>query len=215
MGFVAIALVTLGTLSISLITAGSNKPARRAWTVFVWRTNSDLRPRRVERFIVPVIRYHQSSREQQFLQPRIEEERMGLAELQQEISMEEQEIVDLETSGEQALDGQGAQEPASDEQGIVSSTLGGLNRLLSSVTGAVDDVLPDISMPNFSQITSLRESAVEYVQGLTELLVLIAIKNIVLPLVFLAIAVKGTVPIAKWLMRVSAAHGGSRALTTV
>ena len=71
-------------------------------------------------------------------------------------------------------------------------------------------------MPSLAQITDLRDRAVEFVQGLTELLVLIAIKNIVLPLVFLAIAVKGTVPIAKWLIRLSAStHQESRALATV
>ena len=121
----------------------------------------------------------------------------------------------MAADADDVLDGQGAQESAPDDQGIISNTLGGLNRMVSTVTGAVDRMLPDISMPGLSQITDLRERAVEYVQGLTELLVLIAIKNIVLPLVFLAIAVKGTVPIAKWLMRMSTTDRESRALATV
>ena len=213
--FVAIALVTLVTLSIAEYRRSRNKPGAgvdryRGVLIQIFVLAALLR------FIVPVFVAISLLVSQQFLQPRIEEERMGLAELQEEISMDEQEIVDLGTSAEQVPDSQGAQEPASGEQGIVSSTLGGLDRLLSTVTGAVDDVLPDISMPNFSQITDLRERAVEYVQGLTELLVLIAIKNIVLPLVFLAIAVKGTLPIAKWLVRVSTStQREPKALTTV
>ena len=213
--FVAIALVTSVTLSIAEHRRSRNKPGAgvdRYRDVLI----QILVLAALLRFIVPVFVAISLLVSQQFLQPRIEEERVALAELQEDISMEEQEIVDMDTSAEQVPDSQGAQEPASGEQGIVSSTLGGFNRLLSAVTGVVDDVLPDISMPNFSQITDLRERAVEYVQGLTELLVLIAIKNIVLPLVFLAIAVKGTVPIARWLVRASTStEREPRSLSTV
>ncbi len=117
--------------------------------------------------------------------------------------MVEQEIMDLATNAKQALDDRIAQEPERDEQGIFSNPLGGLNRLLSTVTDVVNRMLPDVNMPGPSQITDLRDRAVEFVQRLTGLLVLVAIKNIVLPLVFLAIAVKGTLPIAKWLFRMS------------
>ena len=117
--------------------------------------------------------------------------------------MVEQEIVDLATNAEQALDDRSAEEPEREEQGIFSNPLGGLNRLLSTITDVVDRMLPDVDMPGLSQITDLRDRAVEFVQRLTELLVLVAIKNIVLPLVFLAIALKGTLPVAKWLFRMS------------
>ena len=214
-GFVAIACVTLAVLLIGEYQRSRNRPSvsldrYRGVFIKIFVLAAMLR------FIVPAFVAVSLLVSQQFLQPRIDEERVGLAELQEEISSDEQEIVDLAANVEQILDGQSAQVPAPDEQGIVSNTLGGLNRLLSTVTNAVDRVLPEISMPSLSQITELRESAVEYVQGLTELLVLIAIKNIVLPLVFLVIAVKGAVPVAKLSMRLSVPDSGeSRALTTV
>ena len=214
-GFVAIACATLTVLLIAEYQRSRNRPSvsldgyrRVLIQVFVLAA--------MLRFIVPAFVAVSAIVSQQFLQPRIEEERVGLAELREQISSEEQQIVDLAVNAEQVLDGQNAQEPASDEQGLVSNPLGGLNSLLSTVTAAVDRVLPNVSMPSLSQITDLRDSAIEYVQGLTELLVLIAIKNIVLPLVFLAITVKGAVPITKWLMRLSApVSRESKALTTI
>ena len=214
-GFVTIACATLAVLLIAEYQRSRNKPGgsldgHRRVLIQVFILAATLR------FIVPTFVAVSLIVSQQFLQPRIEEERVGLTELQEQISSEEQQIVDLAANAEQVLDGQNAQEPAADEQGLVSNPLGGLNSLLSTVTDAVDRVLPDVSMPSLSQIMDLRNSAIEYVQGLTELLVLIAIKNIVLPLVFLVIAVKGTVPITKWLMRLSAPISTeSRTLTSV
>ena len=78
-------------------------------------------------------------------------------------------------------------------------------------------IFPNIldGIPSLSQITNLGERAAEFVQGLTELLVVVAIKNLVLPLVFLLIAVKGTLPIAGCLMRLSTpARQESNELTT-
>ena len=214
-GFVVIACLTLVALLFAESRRRTNKPIAsldryRGVLIQVFVLAAMLR------FIVPAFVAISLLVSQQFLQPRIDEERASLAELREEISAGEQEIVDLAANAEDVLDRQSAQESAPDDQGIISNTLGGLNRMLSTVTGAIDRVLPDINMPGLSQITDLRDRAVEFVQGLTELLVLIAIKNIVLPLVFLAIAVKGTVPIAKWLIRLSAStHQESRALATV
>ena len=213
-GFVLIACLTLVALLLAEYRRSRNKPIARLdryrgvlIQIFVLAA--------MLRFIVPAFVAISLLVSQQFLQPRIDAERAGLAELQEEISGGEQEIVDLAVDAEQSQEGQSAQEPPSEDGGFLDNALDVLDDLRSTVTNAADRVLPDISMPGLSRITDLRDTAVEYVQGLTELLVLIAIKNIVLPLVFLAIAVKGTVPIAKWLMRVSAAHGESRALTTV
>ena len=214
-GFVAIACATLTVLLIAEYRRSRNKPSasldgyhRVLIQMFVLAA--------MLRFIVPAFVAVSLIVSQQFLQPRIEEERVGLAQLREQISSEEQQIVDLAADAEQILDGQNAQETAPDEQGLVSNPMGGLNRLLSTVTDAVDRVLPNVSMPSLSQITELRDGAVEYVHGLTELLVLIAIKNIVLPLVFLAMIVKGAVPITRWLMRLSAPISrDSKALTTI
>ena len=213
--FVAIALVTLVTLSIAEYRRSRNKPGAgvdryRGVLIQIFVLAALLR------FIVPVFVAISLLVSQQFLQPRIEEERMGLAELQEEISGGEQEIVDLAVDAEQNQEGQSTQEPPSDDEGFLGNALDVLDDLRSTVTDAADRLLPDINMPGLSRITDLRDTAVEYVQGLTELLVLIAIKNIVLPLVFLAIAVKGTLPIAKWLVRVSTStQREPKALTTV
>ena len=201
-GFVAIAAMLLAALLIVDYRRSRNKPIAslercRSVLIQVFVLAAMLR------FIVPAFVAISLLISQQFLQPRIEEERAGLVELRERIPMVEQEIVDLATNAEQALDDRSAQEPERDEQGIFSNPFGGLNRLLSTVTDVVDRMLPDVNMPGLSQITDLRDRAVEFVQRLTELLVLIAIKNIVLPLVFLAIAVKGTIPIAKWLIWMS------------
>ena len=201
-GFVAIAAMLLAALLIVDYRRSRNKPIAslercRSVLIQVFVLAAMLR------FIVPAFVAISLLISQQFLQPRIEEERAGLAELRERIPMVEQEIVDLATNAEQALDDRSAQEPERDEQGIFSNPLDGLNRLLSTVTDVVDRMLPDVYMPGLSQITDLRDRAVESVQRLTELLVLVAIKNIVLPLVFLAIALKGAMPIAKWLIRMS------------
>ena len=201
-GFVAIAAMLLAALLIVDYRRSRNKPIAslercRSVLIQVFVLAAMLR------FIVPAFVAIGLLISQQFLQPRIEEERAGLVELRERIPMVEQEIVDLATNAEKALDDRNAQEPERDEQGIFSNPLGGLNRLLSTVTDVIERMLPDVNMPGLSQITDLRDRAVEFVQRLTELLVLVAIKNIVLPLVFLAIAVKGTLPIAKWLIRMS------------
>ncbi len=213
-GFVLIACLTLVALLLAEYRRSRNKPIARLdryrgvlIRIFVLAA--------MLRFIVPAFVAISLLVSQQFLQPRIDAERAGLAELQEEISGGEQEIVDLAVDAEQSQEGLSTQEPPSEDEGFLGNALDVLDDLRSTVTNAADRVLPDISMPGLSRITDLRDTAVEYVQGLTELLALIAIKNIVLPLVFLAIAVKGTVPIAKCLMRVSAAHGESRVLTTV
>jgi cell division protein FtsB len=201
-GFVAIAAMLLAALLIVEYRQSRNKPNAslercRSVLIQVFVLAAMLR------FIVPAFVAIGLLISQQFLQPRIEEERAGLAELRERIPMVEQEIVDLATNAKKALDDRNAQEPERDEQGIFSNPLGGLNRLLSTVTDVIERMLPDVNMPGLSQITDLRDRAVEFVQRLTELLVLVAIKNIVLPLVFLAIAVKGTLPIVKWLIRMS------------
>ena len=204
-GFVAIAVVLLVTLLIVEYRQSRNKPNAslercRSVLIQVFVLAAMLR------FIVPAFVAISLLISQQFLQPRIEEERAGLAELREKIPVVEQEIMDLATNGEQALDDHSAEEPERDEPGIFSNPLGGLDRLLTTITDAVDRMLPDVNMPGLSRITDLRDRSVEFVQRLTGLLVLVAIKNIVLPLVFLAIAVKGTLPIAKWLIRMSETH---------
>lgn len=203
-GFTAIALATLLVLAIGEFQQKSNKRSpvldgcrRVLIRVFVLAA--------MLRFIVPVFVAVSLLVSEQFLQPRIDEERENLETLQEEILRDEQEIVDLASSADQALDDADNQETVPEEEGILSNTINGINSLRTTVAGAVARALPAISMPSLSHITELREGAVEFVQGLTELLVLIAIKNIVLPLVFLAIAVKGALPIARGLLRLSSA----------
>ncbi len=210
-GFFAVTVVTIATLIVAELQRSGN------------RLNVDLARFRVViirifvlatmvRFIVPTFLAFSFLVSQQLLQPEIEGQRESLAMLSEELSGDEQQIQELATDAEQFLNDEDTQEPAPD---VRRSPLEILTDLPSDVTSAVASILPDVSMPSLSRITVLRDRAVEFVQNVTELLVLVAIKNIVLPLVFLMIAVKGAVPIAKGLIRLTATtNQESKALKT-
>ena len=70
-----------------------------------------------------------------------------------------------------------------------------------------------VSMAGFPSISGILEKTDEMVTSMTELLVVIVVENIVLPIVFLMIAVKCSVPIAKYSVRLSSTlKQGSREL---
>ncbi len=111
-------------------------------------------------------------------------------------------------------------EPESTEQ---TGFLGGLIGGLSAAQDAAIDILsgvslpevPDAILPEMPDLAAVQAMAEEGVQLLTRLLVAIAIKNIALPLVFLWIAVKAAVPLARWLIGLGTFDGReSRELTT-
>lgn len=111
-------------------------------------------------------------------------------------------------------------EPESTEQ---TGFLGGLIGGLSAAQDAAIDILsgvslpevPDAILPEMPDLAAVQAMAEEGVQLLTRLLVAIAIKNIALPLVFLWIAVKAAVPLARWLIGLGSFDGQeSRELTS-
>ncbi len=111
-------------------------------------------------------------------------------------------------------------EPESTEQ---TGFLGGLIGGLSAAQDAAIDILsgvslpevPDAILPEMPDLAAVQAMAEEGVQLLTRLLVAIAIKNIALPLVFLWIALKAAVPLARWLIGLGTFDGReSRELTT-
>ncbi len=111
-------------------------------------------------------------------------------------------------------------EPESTEQtGFLGGLIGGLSAAQDAAIGILSGVslreVPDAILPEMPDLAAVQAMAEEGVQLLTRLLVAIAIKNIALPLVFLWIAVKAAVPLARWLIGLGTFDGReSRELTT-
>lgn len=99
-----------------------------------------------------------------------------------------------------------AAEPTStDDESFLGGLLGGLSEAqdaaLELFSGVNLPELPDDILPELPDLEAVRAIAGEVMELLSRLLVVIAIKNIALPLVFLWIAVKAAVPLAGWLIR--------------
>ena len=75
--------------------------------------------------------------------------------------------------------------------------------LLSKLSNLPSAILPDGIKTFFTDITELPDKANEMVKNITKLLAAIVIKNILLPLIFLAIALKCSLPIARFSMRLA------------
>ena len=76
-------------------------------------------------------------------------------------------------------------------------------RTLSTVTDATSQLVSKISVVGFSRITGLVEKANDMVTSMTRLMVVVIVENIVLPVVFLMIALKGSLPIARGVARMT------------
>ena len=76
-------------------------------------------------------------------------------------------------------------------------------RVVSSVTEATNRAFSKMSLGVLDRFKAIVDSAEEMVSGMVNILVLVVIENIVLPIIFLAIALKGSVPIARGVMRIS------------
>ena len=59
----------------------------------------------------------------------------------------------------------------------------------------------------WDRFKAIVDGAEDMVTGMVTVLILVVIENIVLPIIFLAIALKGSVPIARGLMRISTSIG--------
>ena len=149
----------------------------------------------IVRFIVPVFVVVSYLASQALLQPEIDRQSGELSAISEEVSIDGQQVLD-----ELAVDGNGQ---ANQQGGIqaVEEQRGFINRL----RGAVDRVLPDIRMPDFSILPALLDRAAQLAEYLTRLLVLIAVKNVLLPLVFLALALKVVKPFTTRLLAMTSA----------
>ena len=200
--FVVITIVTISTLMLAEWYRSKNIPnanldrySGHLIRIFVLAA--------IFRFVVPTFVAISLFVSQQLLQPEIDEHRNDLSVLNEEVLGAEQEILDEMTDGDQIPDDLNEESPVPNEEGGLVDRF--LSEPLSAITDAVRQILSSVSvsLPSLSLITDLRERAGELVENLTRLLGLVAIKNIVLPLVFLMIAVKGTGPIARWLIGLS------------
>ena len=105
-------------------------------------------------------------------------------------------------------------EPAPGEQGgFLDDLLGGLasaqDAALDLLSGVNLPEMPDVILPEMPDLATVQAMAGEAMQLLSRLLVAVAIKDIALPLVFLWIAVKAAVPIARWLIGLGTADGSA------
>ena len=149
----------------------------------------------IVRFIVPVFVIVGYLAGQALLQPEIDRQSEQLSAISAEITGDDQGILDQSTTNEDDLAGQSEQDPAAeDERGF-----------LDRAWDAAGQMLPDISMPDFSGLSVLVERVANLPEYLARLMLLFAVKNIVLPLIFLAIALKVAKPVAARLMAMTAA----------
>ena len=76
-------------------------------------------------------------------------------------------------------------------------------RAASLAAEATKRTFSSLSRGVWDRLKAIADGATDMVKRLTQLLVLKVIENIVLPIIFLAIALKASVPIARGLMRIS------------
>ncbi|MDE2752073.1 MAG: hypothetical protein OXI83_05800, partial [Gemmatimonadota bacterium] len=206
--FALIAVVTMATLvivwrrrsvgapSIGLLDRFSGTAAR----IFVLAA--------IVRFIVPVFVIVSYFAGQALLQRDIDSQRAELSTISEQVLSEDQENLDQSADDENGLEGQNAQDPATEERGsfieraFIEPARDAVNRVLPDIRSRV---LPDISMPDLSVMSVLLERAVSLAEDLTRLLVLIAVKNIVLPLMFLLLALKFIRPVTMGLLAMTSA----------
>lgn len=93
---------------------------------------------------------------------------------------------------------------ATDAAGKGLSTAGqAAGRVVSSVTEATSRAFSKMGRGVLDGFKAIVDGAQEMVERMANILILVIIENIVLPIAFLAIAVKGSVPIARSVMRIS------------
>ncbi len=175
------------------------------------------------RFIVPTFVVTSSLVSQTFLETEISEHRKKLSAWEKDVSGIQKQIIDEQNVREQSLDEQKAPEPVLPDEKEAreqdSSLRHYFTEAFSWMSDAATQVRDKVSMARFPSISSgiaektndmvmsmtklLVEKTNDMVTSMTELLVAIVVENIILPIVFLMIAVKCSVPIAKCSVRLS------------
>ena len=149
----------------------------------------------IARFVVPVFVLASYLAGQAILQPELDRRGGEFSAVVEEVSGDDQQIFDQPAAEESDTAQQAGPDPEVEDD----------RNLLERGRDAAVGMLPDVSLPDFSaMIPNLLERAENLVQYLTRLLVLIAVKNIVLPLVFLALALKIIKPATQRLLAMAA-----------
>lgn len=194
--FAFIALVTISTLIIVWSRRSGHAPYIDLLNRFCGTAVKVFVVAAVVRFIVPVFVMTSYLAGQALLQPEIDRRSGELSAISEEISGDDQQILDQLVIDESGVEGPNELDPESEDE----------NGILDRARDAAARMLPDFSMPDFSStISNLLERAANLAEYLTRLLVLMVIKNIVLPLVFLAIALKVIKPVTMRLLAMTAA----------
>ena len=170
------------------------------------------------RFIVPTFVVISSLVSQTFLATEINEHRKKLSAWEKDVSEIQKQIIDEQNAREQSLDEQKMPEPVPPNEMKTREQDPSFRDYLSSLFSWAQD---KVSMVGFlsSSISSgivektsdmvvvttklVVEKTSDMVTSMTKLVVAIIVENVILPIVFLMIAVKCSVPIAKYSVRLS------------
>ncbi|MDE0000050.1 MAG: hypothetical protein OXQ89_20085 [Rhodospirillaceae bacterium] len=154
----------------------------------------------IVRFIVPVFVVVSYLAAQALLQPEIDRQSGELSAISEEVSIDGQQVLDELAVVENGQENQDGDVQSTEEQGSW------LDLLRAAADRILPDIgLPDLRMPDFSILPALLDRAAQLAEYLTRLLVLIAVKNIFLPLVFLALALKVIRPFTARLLAMTSA----------
>ena len=157
------------------------------------------------RFIVPTFVVISSLVSQTFLEAEINEHTKNLSAWEKDVSEIQKQIIDEQNAREQSLEEQKMLGPVlPDEKRAQGQDFSLFDpSTWSSIGDAAAQVWDKMSMAEFPSISGIIEKTSDMVTSMTKLLVAIVVENVILPIVFLMIAVKCSVPIAKYSVRLS------------
>ncbi len=158
------------------------------------------------RFIVPTFVVISSLVSQTFLETEINEHTKKLSAWEKDISEFRKHIIDEQNAREQSLEEQKGLGPVLPDEKRAQeqdSTWSSIGDAWSSIGDATAQMWDKMSMAKFPSISGTIEKASDMVTIMTKLLVAIVVENVILPIVFLMIVVKCSVPIAKYSGRLS------------
>jgi len=157
------------------------------------------------RFIVPTFVVISSLVSQTFLGAEINEHTKNLSAWEKDVSEIQKQIIDEQNAREQSLEEQKMLGPVlPDEKRAQGQDFSLFDpSTWSSIGDAAAQVWDKMSMAEFPSISGIIEKTSDMVTSMTKLLVAIVVENVILPIVFLMIAVKCSVPIAKYSVRLS------------
>lgn len=175
----------------------------------------------ISRFIVPTFVAISSLVSQTFLETEINKHTKNLSAWEKDVS-EVQKILNEQNTQEQSHDeqsmpesvlpdGKEAQEQDLSFLGYIKDSISWIFSQSAKATSQAFSKMGDTTtqiwdkIARFASISGIVEKANDMVTSMTELLVVIVVENIILPIVFLMIAVKCSVPIAKYSVRLSSA----------